>query len=71
MTHSIQCTGMATVCTAAGAEVLRMVVEVCRLSRCDLGEVRKRLGLMAKVESRKARAENWREQGCVDAQKRH
>ena len=37
----------------------------------DLGEVRKRLGLMAKVESRKARAEKWREQGCVDAQKRH
>ena len=71
MTHSIECTVKATVCTAAGAEVLRMVVEVCRLSRCDLGEVRKRLRVMAKVESRKAPPENWREQECVDAQKRH
>ena len=37
----------------------------------DLGEVRQRLGLMAKVEARKARAEKWREKGCVDAKKRH
>ena len=37
----------------------------------DLGKVRGRLGLTAKVERRKAWAENWRASQCVDAQKRH
>ena len=71
MTHSMECTVTATVCTAAGAEVLRMVVEVCRLSRCDLGEVPERLRQTAKLGCRNAQRENWREQGYVDAHMRH